>query len=160
MFDENLKKRFEISFKDPLIIRGKFVLLEIIYNYLNDMILIFIDSKIYQINCETEQVIAIYHNDEIISSCEVNSFYSYNEKNSKLEQIIIANKKDSGDIFIFHWKNNFLFLKKYVLPKIKEIIPLFNPTILRDLVNNNNENERTIDENILLIESDKLLLYN
>ena len=124
------------------------------------MILIFIDSKIYQINCETEQVIAIYHNDEIISSCEVNSFYSYNEKNSKLEQIIIANKKESGEIFIFHWKNNFLFLNKYVLPKIKEIIPLFNPTILRDLVNNNNENERTIDENILLIESDKLLLYN
>ena len=55
MFDENLKKRFEISFKDPLIIRGKFVLLEIIYNYLNDMILIFIDSKIYQIDNKTKK---------------------------------------------------------------------------------------------------------
>ena len=160
MFDENLKKRFEIGFQYPFNYYDRIGLLEIIYNYLNDIILIFIDSKIYQINRATEQVVAIYNNDEINSSCEVNSFYSYNEKNNNFEQIIIANKKDSGEIFIFQWKEKCIFLKKkYVLPKIKEIIPLFTPTILRDFVNNN-ENERTIDEKILLIESDKLLLYN
>ena len=161
MFDENLKKRFEIGFEYTFNHNDRVNLLEIIYNYLNDMILIFIDSKIYQIDNKTKQIVTIYNNDKIFSSCEINSFYSYNEKNNKLEQIIIAHKKDSGDIFVFHWKQKFLFLKKkYVLPKIKEIIPIFTPTILRDLVNNNNYNERTIDENILLIESDKLLLYN
>ena len=59
------------------------------------MILIFIGSEIYQINSITKEIVTNYDISNNVSKIQSNStlnlitFYNYNEKNKKLEQIII-----------------------------------------------------------------------
>ena len=77
------------------------------------------------------------------------------------EQRIIANNKDSREIFIFHLEEKCLVHEKvHGYDSIKEIIPLFTPIKFKDLINVNfYEKEKKFDEKILIIESDKLILY-
>ena len=81
------------------------------------MILSIINSDIYQINPLTKEVTTIYNINSYIFIKELNllkynegiSFYNYNEKNEKFEQIIIIINKETNDIYQFYWyeKNSY-----------------------------------------------------
>ena len=170
ILDEKLKNILQIDFKcsyDYYYFNSTFF--DFNYNYLNDMILIFIGSEIYQINSITKEIVTNYDISNNVSKIQCNStlnlitFYNYNEKNKKLEQIIIIMDKISNNIYQLKWDEKLiLFKKKFILPKIKNIIPLFHRNIFSDLDNHKDEEtklEKKYDEKILVVESENLLLF-
>jgi hypothetical protein len=170
ILDEKLKNIFQIDFKcsyDYYYFNSTFF--DFNYNYLNDMILIFIGSEIYQINSITKEIVTNYDISNNVSKIQRNStlnlitFYNYNEKNKKLEQIIIIMDKISNNIYQLKWDEKLiLFKKKFILPKIKNIIPLFHRNNFIDLDNHEDEEtklEKKYDEKILVVESENLLLF-
>ena len=170
ILDEKLKNILQIDFKcsyDYYYFNSTFF--DFNYNYLNDMILIFIGSEIYQINSITKEIVTNYDISNNVSKIQSNStlnlitFYNYNEKNKKLEQIIIIMDKISNNIYQLKWDEKLiLFKKKFILPKIKNIIPLFHRNIFIDLDNHKDEEtklEKKYDEKILVVESENLLLF-
>ena len=168
MLDQNLKNILVIKFKGRREKNSAHFALNINYNYLNNMILVFINSNIYQFNCSTKQLVTIYDNFlNFIGSdifIEFISFYNYNENNNKLEQIVVIRNNYSKEIFQFRWDEKLFALKqKYSYPKIKGIIPLFSPHIFKNLDDKKNYETnlgKKFDENILFIESENLLLFH
>ena len=171
MLDEQLNNILEVKFNYSYgCYYFKNAFFDINYNYLNNMISIFIGNEIYQINSITKEIVTIYdisnyiHKSPLNTNLNLISFYNYNEKNRKLEQIIIIMDKISKNIFQFYWDEKLiLFKKKFILPKINNIIPLFHRNIFTELDKDEDDEaklEKKYDEKILVIESENLLLFS
>ena len=138
---------------------------DINYNYLNNMIIFFINDEIYQINVNTKQVVTIYNISKYIPFKKILFFYHYNDNINNLEQIIILiSKKDVDNIILYNWDEKSLLLKKkYTLPDIKDIYILFTPHISKNTENNNSDEiikEKKFDESLLFIESNNLIIFS
>ena len=137
LMNEDLKIISEIEFKYPFIEKTKkkdVKIYDINYNYLNNMILLFIEKEIYQIDVISKQVVTIYDISSFIPK-NIISLFNYNENINKLEQIIILISQNNEDnIYLINWdEKNLLFKKSYALNDIKNIIPLYTPRIFKDL---------------------------
>ena len=174
LLNENLKKFLEIEFNTKYINKNNNTnyILEINYNYLNETILVFINSKIHQLSSVTKEIVTIYDispsildiNFFFYDSKEIIFFYHYNEKNKKLEQIIIIINKKNNKIYQYIWDEKLLVLKKeYTFLNIKNVLPLFTHDIF-DNLNNNNRKDSNLGkkyiEEILVIDSDNFIILN
>ena len=119
MLDEKLENLLHMNFMCiNENIYAKNTVFDINYNYLNDMILVFFTSKIYQMNFKTKEIVTIYdiskHIQENLAEANYSliSFYNYNEKNKKLEQIMVIIDKLANKFFQFKWNEKILSLKK------------------------------------------------
>ena len=174
ILNEKLEIFSEIKFK--YLTKNKYELdkdkvFNINYNLLNDMILVFINSEIYQINFNTKQVVTIYDITKFLSRNLYNLpffnsifFYNYNDKNKKLEEIIIIMDKISNNIYKFYWKEKCLSLEKtFNLPKVQDIIPIFKRNIILDLNKKTkykkNEVKKSNEETLIII-SDNLMIFS
>ena len=157
--NEDLKIISEIEFKYPFIEKWEkkeVKIYDINYNYLNNMILLFIEKEIYQIDVISKQVVTIYDISSFISK-NIISLFNYNENINKLEQIIILISQNNEDnIYLINWdEKNLLFKKSYALNDIKNIIPLYTPRIFKDL-----DQKKKFNEQLLFIESNHLITFN
>ena len=173
MFNENLETINEIEFNYPFNKHTAISVLDINYNYLNNMILSIINSDIYQINPLTKEVTTIYNINSYIFDKGINllkynegiSFYNYNEKNEKFEQIIIIINKETNDIYQFYWYEKTLLLKQvYSSYNYKKISPLFNSygiNSINDGKVSEKNNQKKFNKGMLFIgKDDKLLIFN
>ena len=173
MFNENLETINEIEFNYPFNKHTAISVLDINYNYLNNMILSIINSDIYQINPLTKEVTTIYNINSYIFNKGINllrynegiSFYNYNEKNEKFEQIIIIINKETNDIYQFYWYEKTLLLKQvYSSYNYKKISPLFNSygiNGINDGKGSEKNNQKKFNKGMLFIgKDDKLLIFN
>jgi len=170
LLNENLEIISEIEFNYPFeekSIKNKIKTYDINYNHLNNMILLFIDKEIYQIDINTKQVITIYDISSLIPK-NITFLFHYNENINKLEQIIILitkeNDKNKDNIYLINWsEKNLLFKKKYALNDIKNIIPLYTLHMLKDIDNkdiSNIDQKKKFNEQLLFIESNNLITFN
>ena len=147
---------FSINIKENLM--KKIFINEIDYNFLNNMITILIDNKIYLINLTTKELVTIYEIPPLKEEFELlkfRAFYNYDKKNKRIEQIILIINTDTREISEFIWENKFILLKeKYKIENVIDFIPLYNPEKLNEL----NEDENITLEKILL-KSDKYFIF-
>ena len=148
------------------------------YNYLNDMILVFTNSEIYQINFNTKEIITIYdlpyffYNDfNNLPLYDSIFLYNYNEKNQKMEGIIIIIDKMSNNFYKLIWKEKSIKIeKKFNSLNIQNIIPLYSKSLILDsnkknkkkdyIINKDNNNNKKNTEEFLVIVSDNLIILN
>ena len=148
------------------------------YNYLNDMILVFTNSEIYQINFNTKEIITIYdlpyffYNDfNNLPLYDSIFLYNYNEKNQKIEGIIIIMDKTSNNFYKLIWKEKSIKIeKKFNSLNIQNIIPLYDKSLVLDsnkknkkkdyIINKDNNNNKKNTEEFLVIVSDNLIILN
>jgi len=159
LINEDLKIISEIEFKYPFIEKWEkkeVKIYDINYNYLNNMILLFIEKEIYQIDVISKQVVTIYDISSFIPK-NIIALFNYNENINKLEQIIIMFLQNNEDnIYLINWnEKNLLFKKSYALNDIKNIIPLYTPRIFKDL-----DQKKKFNEQLLFIESNHLITFN
>ena len=178
MLDENLEKKilqFDSNFN---LSEGKtYTVFDINYNYLNNMISLFINHEIYLLNPTTRQVstiydISLYLNgpddfnysfSKNIKAAEVFSFYYYNEENKKMEQAILLMNNTMKETYQFFWDEKYILLKKKYNPinNIK-IMPIISPFVLANLNEEGNYDKIYKVNNFIIgiirVDSDKLVL--
>ena len=156
MYDSNMEiiKTFDISIPN-INIFGKIVISEIHYNFLNDMLLMFIDNKIYQIYLKTKTLVTIYDISKYNES-KIRIFYNYDERKKVIEQIILLMNKNDGKIYLFNWEDKMIvFKKEYEYKAIIDFIPLYSPEIFNSL----NE-DKNIKFDKIFFHLNKGILYN
>ena len=84
---------------------------EVHYNLINDMLLLFIDKKIYQIYLKRKEVISIYDISQYNETL-TRIYYNYDEKNKNIEQLILLINKKDGKIYLFNWNEKMIIFKK------------------------------------------------
>ena len=156
MYDSNMEiiKTFDISIPN-INIFGKIVISEIHYNFLNDMLLMFIDNKIYQIYLKTKTLVTIYDISKYNES-KIRIFYNYDERKKVIEQIILLMNKNDGKIYLFNWEDKMIvFKKEYEYKAIIDFIPLYSPEIFNSL---NEDKDIKFDK--IFFHLNKGILYN
>ena len=156
MYDSNMEiiKTFDISIPN-INIFGKIVISEIHYNFLNDMLLMFIDNKIYQIYLKTKTLVTIYDISKYNES-KIRIFYNYDERKKVIEQIILLMNKNDGKIYLFNWEDKMIvFKKEYEYKTIIDFIPLYSPEIFNSL---NEDKDIKFDK--IFFHLNKGILYN
>ena len=156
MYDSNMEiiKIFDISIPN-INIFGKIVISEIHYNFLNDMLLMFIDNKIYQIYLKTKTLVTIYDISKYNES-KIRIFYNYDERKKVIEQIILLMNKNDGKIYLFNWEDKMIvFKKEYEYKAIIDFIPLYSPEIFNSL---NEDKDIKFDK--IFFHLNKGILYN
>ena len=178
MLNEKLENISQIKFKflNPKKSYSD-IIFNINYNYLNDMILVFTNSEIYQINFNTKEIITIYdlpyffYNDfNNLPLYDSIFLYNYNEKNQKMEGIIIIIDKMSNNFYKLIWKEKSIKIeKKFNSLNIQNIIPLYDKSLVLDskkknkkkdyIINKDNNDKKNTGE-FLIIVSDNLIILN
>ena len=169
MLNEKLENISEIKFKylsKHKYGRGK--AFNIIYNYSNDMILVFINYEIYQINFKTKEVVTIYDYSsyffkESLDNYFIESifFHNYNEENQKLEEIILIKYKNSNAICKFIWNEKCVSIGKISnLLNIGKIIHLYDNSFVLDSNEKNKKADKKNSKDILVIVSDNLIILS
>ena len=178
MLDENLEKKIlQFDFNYNLSEGKTYSVFDINYNYLNNMISLFINHEIYLLNPTTRQVstiydISLYLNgpddfnysfSKNIKAAEVFSFYYYNEENKKMEQAILLMNNRMKETYQFFWDEKYILLKKKYNPinNIK-IMPIISPYVLANLNEEGNYDKIYKVNNFIIgiirVDSDKLVL--
>ena len=178
MLDENLKNNLDMEFKYNLPAGKTIAVFDINYNYLNNIISLFINSEIYILNPATKQIATIYDISlyikkpanisttfyYYIDTVNISSFYYYNEENKEMEQAALLMNNYTNEIYQFFWDGKAILLKKRYNPMKNniKIIPIISPYVLDNLNNRKNDNEinnvKNFVEGIIRIDSDKLVL--
>ena len=178
MLDENLKNNLDMEFKYNLPAGKTIAVFDINYNYLNNIISLFINSEIYILNPATKQIATIYDISlyikkpanismtffNYIDTVNISSFYYYNEENKEMEQAVLLMNNYTNEIYQFFWDGKAILLKKRYNPMKNniKIIPIISPYVLDNLNYKKNDNEinnvKNFVEGIIRIDSDKLVL--
>ena len=177
MLDENLDIILEFEFNYPFSNGGINGVLDINYNYLNNMISLFINNEIYIFNSKTKELTTIYdisnyrnaplNNDENIinfhQTADILSFYYYNEEKKEVDQTILLMNNYTKEIYHFYWDKKTILLKKKYDPTGNNIriIPNISPYILESLsgeINNENNKLKNYVEGIIRLDTDKLIV--
>ena len=133
-------------------------ILEISYNFLNDMILILSETKIYQINSIYKDLVTIYDLSLYINETNIKAsiFFNYDYRNKIIEQIIILIDKTNDKIYQFNWNNKMLiFSKQYEYKNIIDFIPLYEADIFNEL-----NNKKDIHLEKMIVCNDKIIIFN
>ena len=177
MLDENLDIILEFGFNYPFSNRGINGVLDINYDYLNNMISLFINNEIYILNSKTKQLTTIYdisnyRNDPLNNyeniinfhkTADILSFYYYNEEKKEIDQTILLMNNYTKEIYHFYWdKKSILLKKKYdSTGNDIRIIPIISPYILESLngeINNENNKLKNYVEGIIKLDTNKLIV--
>ena len=169
MLNEKLENISEIKFKylsKHKYGRGK--AFNIIYNYSNDMILVFINYEIYQINFKTKEVVTIYDYSSYFFKESLDNYFiesiffqNYNEENQKLEEIILIKYKNSNAICKFIWNEKCVSIGKILnLLNIGKIIHLYDNSFVLDSNEKNKKEKKKNSKDILVIVSDNLIILS
>ena len=175
---ENLEQFLEIKFNIFNLKAQNNYILGLNYNYLNNTILVFLNSTIYQLNASTEELVTIYDSSIYISdfsdpyfnrylfqqSYQIITYYIYNEKNKELETIFLIIDKITNKSYLFNMdKKCLVFKKEFNFINIKQIIPLFSIDILTELnkfEKNKEMYEKKYIEELLVNDDINLVLLN
>ena len=156
MYDSKMEiiKTFDISIPN-IKSSDDIIISEIHYNFLNDMLLMFFDKKIYQIYLKTKTLVTIYDISKY-NEAKIRILYNYNERKKIIEQIILLINKNEGKIYLFNWEDKIIvFKKEYEYKAIIDFIPLYTPEIFNLL---NEETDIKFDK--IFFHLNKGILYN
>ena len=159
IFDNKMKILDNFNFCIPIKRRGENIdIQEINYNFLNNMILIFCEKELYQINVLTQDLVSIYDISSYIfeNEIKVSILYNYNGRNKQIEQMILFINKNANKITLLGWENKTILLKKeYEYKDILDFLPLYTPDIFNLF---NPDNEIKLDK--ILLHSNKGILFH
>ena len=143
------------------------------YNCLNNMLLVFIKDYIFQININTREITTIYaidsptllfetkkkdlYSDKICEEkIQIYSIHNYNNKLKKMEKIILLKEIKTNIIYPYIWEDNsLLFKKEFKLPKFLCITEF-------DIFDNNKKipiNSANESPYKIIIDSNKIVLF-
>jgi hypothetical protein len=166
MLDENLEKLFEFDFKYPFSKKSTYTVFDINYNYLNDIISVFINSEIYLLSPASKDVTKVIDISNYVNApnldYQVFSFYYYNKPNKRMEQAILLMNKHAKEIYHLYWEDNLISLKKKYSIKYNKIIPIIPPNVLNNLNNDEKSNDfgkiENYIEGMMIVDSEKIIL--
>ena len=170
MLDENLEKLFEFDFKYPFNQNTTYTVFDINFNYLNDIISVFINHEIFLLSPASKDIIKVIDISNYVISInapkfdyQVFSFYYYNKTNKKIEQAILLTNNYTKEIYNLHWEDKLISLnKKYSLINNIRFVPIISSNVLNTLNQEGKSNEISKIENyiegMIFVDSEKILL--
>lgn len=166
MYDKNMNIlndfEFRINYKDNSV-------LDISYNFIKKIVLIFTEDYIYQLNLFNKDISTVYdissymdkpknltkENKNYENDIKVKIIYSYNKNDKTIEEIVFLINPFMDRIYQFNWDDKILLIKKeYIYQNIYDIIPLYTPDAFNYV-----EKDPSIDFNVLFLASDEVIVF-
>ena len=141
------------------------------YNNLNNMLLLFVKNKIYQINLKTREITTIYDyessslffdklniKDLYEKQLQIYSIHNYNKNLKKMEEAILLKGIKENKTYLYHWEDNSLLFKRYFL--LPNCLDLAEFNIFDNNMDNsfNNKGENENPEKIF-VDSNNIIIF-
>ena len=166
MYDKNMNIlndfEFRINYKDNSV-------LDISYNFIKKIVLIFTKDHIYQLNLFNKDISTVYdissymdkpknltkENKNYENDIKVKIIYSYNKNDKTIEEIVFLINPFMDRIYQFNWDDKILLIKKeYIYQNIYDIIPLYTPDAFNYV-----DKDSSIDFYVLFLSSDEVIEF-